>query len=194
MSVRLAREEDIPAILAIYSPYVENTACSFEYTAPTIEEFTARFRAYTAQFPWLVWEEDGEVLGYAYGSAPFSRAAYRWCGELSVYIAPKAQRRGIGRALYSVAEEILFRQGYQVIYCLITTANADSVAFHSRMGYKIVAELPGCGVKFGQRYGIIYMEKRADSVEIPTEFPISANVIVQDARIWEDILVKFSLS
>ena len=192
--IRPAKESDIPAMLAIYGPYVEATAYSFEYTVPTAEEFTARFRAYTAQFPWLVWEEDGEVLGYAYGSAPFTRAAYGWCAELSVYIAPKAHRRGIGKALYQVAEEILFRQGYQVIYCLITSANTASVAFHGSMGYKTVAELPDCGVKFGQRYGIIYMEKRSNSVEIPTSFPAPANLLVQDARFLRDILFKFSLS
>lgn len=192
--IRPAKESDIPAMLAIYGPYVETTAYSFEYTVPTEEEFTARFRAYTAQFPWLVWEEDSEVLGYAYGSAPFTRAAYGWCAELSVYIAPKAHRRGIGKALYQVAEEILFRQGYQVIYCLITSANTASVAFHRSMGYTTVAELPGCGVKFGRRYGIVYMEKRSNSVELPTVFPVSANLIVQDARFWRDILFKFSLS
>lgn len=181
MPIRPAREEDIPAILAIYGPYVENTTYSFEYTVPTLAEFTDRFRSYTAQFPWLVWEENGEILGYAYGSAPFTRAAYRWCAELSVYIAPKAHRRGIGKALYQAAEDILFRQGYQVIYCLITTSNTASVAFHESVGYRIVATLPGCGIKFGQKLGIIYMEKRSDFVEIPTEFPISANLIVQDA-------------
>lgn len=192
--IRPAKESDIPAMLAIYGPYVENTPYSFEYAVPTEEEFTARLHSYTTQFPWLVWEEDGEVLGYAYGSAPFTRAAYSWCAELSVYIAPKAHRRGIGKALYRVAEEILFRQGYQVIYCLITTANHASIAFHEHMGYKTVATLPGCGVKFGRHYGIVYMEKRSNSVELPTVFPASANLIVQDTRIWDDILFKFSLS
>ena len=179
--IRIAEERDVPEILAIYAPYVLTTTYTFEYDVPTEEAFLQRFRTITAQFPWLVWEENGAVLGYAYGSAPFTRAAYRWCAELSVYIAPKAHRRGIGKALYQAAEDILFRQGYQVIYCLITTSNTASVAFHESVGYRIVATLPGCGIKFGQKLGIIYMEKRSDSVEIPTEFPISANLIVQDA-------------
>ena len=179
--IRIATEADAPQILAIYAPYILNTTYSFEYTVPTEEEFLGRFRQITLRFPWLVWEEDGEICGYVYGSAPFERAAYRWCAELSVYIAPKAHRRGIGKALYQAAEDILFRQGYQVIYCLITTSNTASVAFHESVGYRIVATLPGCGIKFGQKLGIIYMEKRSDSVEIPTEFPISSNLIVQDA-------------
>ena len=180
MSIRFARQEDLPAMLAIYGPYVENTTYSFEYRTPTLEEFTARFLSYTAQFPWLVWEEDGKVLGYAYGSAPFERAAYGWCSEVSVYIDPKAHRKGIGKALYEKLEQLLFLQGYQVIYSLITTSNQSSIAFHEAMGYKTVATMPGCGIKFGQRLGIVYMEKRAKSVEIPTSFPVSIHKIVQN--------------
>ena len=194
MSIRLAEQSDIPAMLAIYGPYVEHTCYSFEYTVPTPEEFTARFCAYTAQFPWLVWEEQGELLGYAYGSAPFERAAYRWCAEVSVYVSPKAHRRGIGRALYAVLEEIIFRQGYLVIYSLITTDNPDSIAFHQALGYKTVAEMPGCGIKFGRLLGIVYMEKRAPFSQFPTEFPISSHNIVNNTIIERDILGKFSLS
>ena len=84
--IRFAAESDVPAMLAIYAPYVRNTAYTFEYTVPTDAEFTARFLSYTRQCPWLVWEEDGAVLGYAYGSLPFERAAYAWCAEVSVYL------------------------------------------------------------------------------------------------------------
>ena len=89
--IRIATEQDIPAILEIYGPYVQNTAISFEYTVPTLQEFTMRFRAITAQFPWLVWDENGKILGYAYGSAPFERVAYQWCAEDSLYLLPEAQ-------------------------------------------------------------------------------------------------------
>ena len=98
--IRLAKETDLSQILEIYGPYVLHTAVSFEYSVPTLEEFTDRFRSITAQFPWLVWEEEGKVLGYAYGSLPFGRAAYRWCAASSIYLAPQAQGRGIGRKLY----------------------------------------------------------------------------------------------
>ena len=123
MAIRMATEQDIPRILAVYGPYVETTCISFEYTVPTREEFTRRFTSYTARFPWLVWEEDGQILGYAYGSAPWTRAAYGWSAEASVYVAPQAHRRGIGRALYEALEKLIFAQGYRVIYCLITTDN-----------------------------------------------------------------------
>ena len=77
--IRLAAEADIPEILSIYAPYVRDTTISFEYEVPTPEAFTARFQQITRQFPWLVWEEDGHLLGYAYASAPFTRAAYGNC-------------------------------------------------------------------------------------------------------------------
>ena len=67
---------DVPAILEIYRPYILQTAITFEYDVPTLAQFEDRFRAITREFPWLVWEEDGEILGYAYGSRAFERAAY----------------------------------------------------------------------------------------------------------------------
>ena len=72
--IRFALESDVPAMLAIYAPYVQHTTVSFEYEVPSPEEFIRRFRSITEQFPWLVWEEDGQVLGYAYAAKPFERA------------------------------------------------------------------------------------------------------------------------
>lgn len=172
MSVRLAKMEDIPEILGIYAPYVEQTAYSFEYTAPTVEEFTERFQNITKQFPWLVWEEDGKVLGYAYACAPFERAAYSWCAEPAIYLCPEAQGRGIGRALYETLENYLKRQGYVVSYALITTSNRGSVSFHEAVGYQKTAFLPDCGYKFSGWHGIIWMEKRLNVVEMPMTPPI----------------------
>ena len=111
MSIRIATENDLPQILAIYGPYVENTTISFEYDIPTAEAFRDRFRSITKQFPWLVWEEDGVILGYAYSCAPFERAAYRWCAEPSIYLMPEARGKGIGRKLYEALEQILTEQG-----------------------------------------------------------------------------------
>ena len=86
VNIRVATVEDAKSLLDIYAPYVENTAISFEYTVPTVEEFTARVQNITAQYPYLVWEEEGQVLGYAYGSAPFERKAFSWCAESSIYL------------------------------------------------------------------------------------------------------------
>jgi phosphinothricin acetyltransferase len=84
VSIRLAKEADIPQILEIYRPYVEQTTVSFEYSAPSTEAFAARFQEITERFPFLVWEEDGSILGYAYACLPFSREAYRWIAEPSI--------------------------------------------------------------------------------------------------------------
>ena len=176
--IRFAKEADIPAILDIYGPYVLNTAISFEYSVPTLEEFTGRFRSITAQFPWLVWEEDGRVLGYAYGSLPFGRAAYRWVAASSIYLAPQAQGKGIGRKLYAALEAILKHQGYRKVYAVITSDNPGSLRFHEALGYRFVAELTECGFKFQKLYGVVWMEKLLNPDVFPNNFPISVQQIV----------------
>ena len=192
--IRIATEADIPQMLAIYAPYVENTTYSFEYTVPTLEAFTHRFVKYTAQCPWLVWEENGQVVGYAYGSLPFERAAYAWCAEVSIYLAPESQGKGIGRRLYAAVEEILWRQGYRIIYALITSENEGSLAFHEKVGYQYCAQCPDCGIKFSRSLGVIWMEKRAKNGELPSSPPIPWREIVETDRKVMDILASLTLS
>ena len=180
--IRFATKEDLPQILAIYAPYVTNTTASFEYEVPTEEEFARRFETITAQFPWLVWEEDGQILGYAYGSAPFERAAYRWCAEPSIYLAPEAQGKGIGRRLYTVLEDLLQKQGYRLLYAIITSENAGSIAFHEKLGYRHLATFPGCGYKHGKQLGVVWMEKDLPFVEYPISFPTPLYQIVDNTQ------------
>ena len=194
MSVRLATEADLPQILAIYAPYVTDTTHTLEYTVPSLEEFTRRYQAITAQFPWLVWEENGKILGYAYGSLPFQRAGYRWCAEASVYLCPEATRRKIGTRLYAVLEEILRRQGYKTVYVIITGTNKISLAFHEASGYRHTACFPLCAYKFGSWVDVIWMEKPLFPVETPTDFPCPARNIVKTDRNLFDILDNLSLS
>lgn len=194
MHIRLANSGDIPQILEIYGPYIRETAISFEYSVPTREEFARRFAGITADFPWLVWEEDGKLLGYAYGSLPFTRAAYRWCAEASIYLRPEARGRGIGKALYRVLWELLRLQGYCKVYAVITTANEDSVGFHTHLGYRQVARMPDCGFKLGAWYGTVWMEKALNSVEKPENPPVRFPAIVDIDGKFQDILDKMSLS
>lgn len=192
--IRFATMNDVPAMLEIYGPYVLDTCFSFEYTVPTQEEFSRRLEDYTRQLPWLVWEEDGRVLGYAYGSLPFTRAAYDWCGEVSIYLDPEIQGKGVGRKLYAALEEIMFRQGYRVIYSLITTKNQNSIDFHRHLGYEFTAQFPDCGLKFGQWLGIIWMEKRSKLVDLPTFPPVPWFEIVNNNQKLQNILDDLSLS
>ena len=192
--IRPATEKDIPEILEIYAPYVENTTVTFEYDVPCRRSFLQRFLEITAQFPWLVWEEEGRILGYAYASAPYSRAAFSWCAEPSIYLREDAKGRGIGRKLYAALEQILWLQGYRVIYAIITEENAASVAFHEKLGYRFTAALPHCGIKFGRSLGVIWMEKRSNSVEIPSKMPVPWLCIVENDRKLSNILATLSLS
>ena len=180
--IRFANKEDLSHILAIYAPYVTTSTASFEYEVPTEEEFTRRFETITAQFPWLVWEEDGQILGYAYGSAPFERAAYRWCAEPSIYLAPEAQGKGIGRRLYTVLEDLLQKQGYRLLYAIITSENAGSIAFHEKLGYRHLATFPGCGYKHGKQLGVVWMEKDLPFVEYPISSPTPWYQIVDNTQ------------
>jgi len=192
--IRIATESDVPEILAIYAPYIENTTITFEYDVPCRREFMQRFLGITAQFPWLVWEEQGKILGYAYAAPPYTRAAYRWCAEPSVYLKPEARGRGIGSKLYAALEEILKIQGYQVLYALITQENAPSLAFHRKLGYGIRVLFPDCGFKFGRWLGVYWLEKRLISVEIPKSFPTPFSQLRQDEQRFSDILYSLSLS
>lgn len=169
--LRPARAADLPAMLEIYRPFVERTAVSFEYEVPDLPGFTRRFQEHTAQFPWLVWEEDGQVQGYAYAGAPWERAAYRWCAETSIYLSPAARGRGVGAALYGALEACLRRQGYRTAYALVTTDNPGSVSFHLAMGYAQRALFPSCGYKLGQWHGVIWLEKQLLPPGIPVGFP-----------------------
>ena len=194
MRIRFATKEDISPMLEIYRPYVETTTVSFEYTCPSLEEFTSRFEKYTQQFPWLVWEEDGEVLGYAYACAPFTRMAYSWVAEASVYLRKDAHRRGIGTALYKALEAILTKQGYLTLYTLVTSENATSLAFHQAVGYEIRADFPRQGFKMGKALGVTWLEKTLHFVDYPQEMPISVETLVKIDRNFLDNLDRFALS
>ena len=191
--IRIANIKDVPEMLAIYAPYVENTTVSFEYQPPTLEEFTRRFTTFTQQFPWLVWEEDGKILGYAYASAPFTRAAFGWCAEPTVYLRPEARGRGIAASLYTVLEEILFRQGYQALYALVCGENTQSRRFHEKQGYHITAEFPGIGFKMGRWLSLIWYEKRQKIVKSSSIFPRPWPEVVHNAESLDDILGNLSI-
>lgn len=172
MIFREAVREDVPAMLAIYAPYVLNTAVSFEYDVPTPEVFSARFEKITARFPWLVCEEDGQVIGYAYASPAFERAAYQWDADFSVYVAPHGHHRGIGRMFYALLEDILKQQGYHNIYALVSGVNNASQAFHRAVGYELMTVMPKTGYKLGAWHDMCWFHKRLCPPEAPAHAPV----------------------
>lgn len=159
MTIRDARRSDVPAMLAIYAPFVEHTAVSFEYDVPTEAEFARRLEEHQAAFPWLVCEENGRVMGYAYAGRAFERAAYGWNAEISCYLAPELRGRGVGRRLYARIEEILTRLGYYKLFAVVTSANAPSVAFHRALGFRDAVCFRNVGYKQGGWYDVLWLEK-----------------------------------
>ena len=192
--LRIATEADVPQILSVYAPYVLNTTITFEYTVPTQEAFLQRFREITAQFPWLVWEENGKLLGYAYACHPFQRTAYAWCAEPSIYLTGDAWGKGIGKKLYTALEILLKLQGYRMLFALITGENTQSLAFHEKCGYAFAGKLQTAGYKNGRWCSVFWMEKQLQIVENPMEFPTKWSVVRQDNQKICDILYSLSLS
>lgn len=192
--LRIARREDVPRMLAIYAHYVLHSTATFEYDPPDLTEFYRRYDTFTSQFPWLLWEEEGIVGGYAYASPPFSRPAYAWCAEPTVYLHPECRGKGVGTKLYGALEAILKEQGYQIIYSLVCQENEPSLRFHEKLGYENRAFFPSCGYKFDRWLGLYWLEKRLCDVKTPNGFPVSWQSIVQNAESWGDFLDDLSLS
>jgi len=165
--IRFACHRDAAQLADIYRPYVENTTYTFEYTSPDAEEFCRRMDEMQKAFPYLVYEENGRVLGYAYGHRFAARAAYDWVCEVSIYIRQDAHGKGIGRALYSKLLELLKKQGYLKAYAIITESNSPSLAFHHAMGFETLATFPRQGYKAGQWLGVTYCVLSLNEMKIP---------------------------
>ena len=110
IQIRVASPQDAQAMLAIYAPYVERTAVSFELTPPSLEEFRGRVETTLRRFPWLAVQQGDRVIGYVYASPLHPRAAYAWSAEASIYLAPDCHGQGVGRRLYDELEKILAAQ------------------------------------------------------------------------------------
>jgi L-amino acid N-acyltransferase YncA len=150
MLIRAANPaRDAEAIADIYAPYVADTVISFEYDAPTASEMAVRIDQLTKSHAWLVAEDDGAIIGYAYGCPHRERAAYQWSTEVSVYVDPRHQRRGAGRALYEELLAVLADQGYRIALGGIALPNDASVALHEACGFKPVGVYRGIGFKHG---------------------------------------------
>ena len=151
---------DAAEILAVYAPYIEKTAITFETEIPSQESFAKRVEGIAAHFPYLLLEVDGELAGYAYAHRQAERAAFAWNAELSIYLKESFASRGLGRLLYSLLEELLAMQGYVNFYGVITGSNGVSIALHEKMGYRIVGRHEHTGFKFGHWHDTVWLHKR----------------------------------
>jgi L-amino acid N-acyltransferase YncA len=159
--IRPSRDEDLDAITRIYGHHVLHGTGTFETTPPTLAEMTARRADVLGKgLPWLVAEEGGQVLGYAYGNWFKPRPAYRFSVEDSIYMDPAAHRQGLGRALLAELLAALERAGTRKVMAVIgDSANAGSIGVHKALGFEPVGVVQSCGWKFGRWLDIVLMQK-----------------------------------
>lgn len=165
---------DAAAILQIYAPYIEKTAITFETEVPALDGFEKRVAGIAAQYPYLVMELDGEMIGYAYAHRQAERAAFDWNAELSIYLKEGFTGRGLGGPLYELLEALLAMQGYVNFYGVITGSNAGSIALHERMGYALTGRHARTGWKMGRWHDTVWMHKRAGEGEPGRLVPVHA--------------------
>lgn len=164
--IRIATVDDAAALRDIYIPYVRTTAVTFELEDPSLEDFTQRVSRTLENYPYLVAEQEGELIGFAYASAFRPRAAYRHSIETSIYVRMDYKGRGLGRRMYETLAELLILQNvYNMEACIAHCDPADeyvpatSRLFHERLGFKLVGSFKKCAYKFGRWYDMIWMER-----------------------------------
>ena len=170
--IRLAQPSDAPAILDIYAPYIRNTSLTFETEVPTMTEFGNRIKSYLENWPWLVYEENGIIGGYAYASRYRERVAYQWGVESSVYIHDDFQKQNIGKALYGALIEIFKQQGYRNVYAVINLPNDKSVRFHESCGFTYFATYENVGYKLGKWKNVGWWQLVINEFGMEPEAPI----------------------
>lgn len=156
--IRPATAQDAAAVAAIYNHYVATTTISFEEQPVTAADMAGRIAGVTAALPWLVFEQDGIVMGYAYATPWRARSAYRFSVESSVYVSPDHPRMGIGSRLYRDLLEELRARGLHMVIGGIAQPNEASVALHEAMGFEKVAHFKQVGMKFGRWVDVGYWE------------------------------------
>ena len=161
LTTRDATTTDVPAMLAIYRPFVTESAVSFELEAPSVEEFGRRVADAQSRWAWLVAEGHGGVAGYAYAGQYKSRAAYRWSVETAVYVHEDQRRDGVGRALYERLFEALAARGHCTAYAGITVPNEASASLHRALGFTEIGVFRRAGWKFGRWHDVSWAAARA---------------------------------
>lgn len=189
--IRLVKPEDAYSLAEIYSPYVEKTAISFEYTAPDEKEFLSRITKKCNEYAFVVAEYCGEIAGYAYASEFLPRPAYKHSVETTVYIKESLRGKGIGSKLYKVLEGLLKIQNVlSMNACIAVTSSPDntltnaSVDFHSRCGFRYVGCFNYSGYKFNRFYDMIWMEKLISAPAEPFDEFLPFSSIKGEAEVF----------
>ncbi len=147
-------------MLAIYRPHVEQSAVSFELAVPGMDEFAARIAKAQTRWSWLLAQIGGDCAGYAYGTALRDREAYRWSVEVSAYVHPAHQRRGIATALYRRLLGELQQRGFCQAFACIALPNPASVAMHEKLEFAHVGAFRSVGWKFGRWHDVAWLQRQ----------------------------------
>jgi phosphinothricin acetyltransferase len=157
--VRPAIPQDAAACAAIYQPYVERTAITFETEVPTPAEMASRITRARQSHEWLVLESDGDVIGYAYAHALNPRAAYQWSAQTSIYITADRHRAGGGRRLYAQLLQRLADRGYRRAFAGIAQPNEVSTLFHRAFEFEHAGVYRRVGWKLGGWHDVVWMQR-----------------------------------
>jgi len=181
--IRLAQSTDAEAITSIYTPFCEDSIVSFELTPPAPAEMAERIHKITSRLPWLVLEDDGQVIGYAYASPHRERAAYQWSVDVSAYIHADHRRQGIGRALYTALFALLRAQGFYKAYAGITLPNPNSEGLHTALGFQPVGVYRGVGYKLGAWQDVGWYQRPLQPEQLNPTPPVPIDQIT-DTLAW----------
>ena len=171
MRIRDAGQTDAEGCAAIYRPYVIDTAITFESEPPSRDELTRRIAEAQRDHAWLVAEEDGSLVGYAYARPYKERAAYRWSCEVSVYVAADRHGAGIGRRLYTALLERLATRGFRTAVAGMTLPNAGSIGLHDAMGFEEIGVFRRIGWKFDRWHDVRWAQREIGAGQDPPHEP-----------------------
>lgn len=158
-TLRQATTDDARALLTIYEEYID-TSITFEFTPPSLEEFAASITTVSEHYPYLVAEENGSIVGFAYAHEFKQRAAYQWGAELSVYLSPKVHGSGLGKRFYSALIDVLRLQGVRTVYGIVTSPNEKSECLHESLGFLRAGTMHNSGYKAGAWHDVVWYEKQ----------------------------------
>ena len=181
--IRFATRADAAALLEIYGPFCDDSPITFETERPAIAEIENRIRKINDRFPWLICENDDQVVGYAYAGPHRDRAAYRWSVDVAVYISGNHRGMGIGTALYTVLFELLRIQGYFRAYAGITLPNPASIGLHQRLGFTLVGIYKQVGYKAGAWHDVSWWDLSLQPADRLPEETLTMREAIQRADV-----------
>lgn len=191
--IRLIEAADAAAALEIYTYYVLNTAVTFEYDVPSLEEFRERIRVNTIDYPWLVYTVDNVIAGYAYGSRHRPKAAYQWSPESTIYLSEAVHGKGIGTALYNALFAILKLQGYFNVYAGVSLPNEQSEGFHKALGFEGLGVFWKIGYKLGNWHDTKWFQLTLRENKHDPEIPRKLREVIGSPEL-NDILIEINRS